>query len=124
MTIQGNRDVVDITSGTIKAGPLTPPNSGLTPYKVTPGGIYSLSYSSNISYNTNNGKQLFVNKCIVYNTTDSHPDGWFYILDTGSPLIIRISETGYYSNYLFAFVIDILSVDNSGIGTVTVTQIG
>jgi hypothetical protein len=120
MTIDPTQDVVDITLGTIVAGPLGS-SSGLTGYSVTAGGIYTLSYVSNIHYC---GESLLVNKCIVYNTTDDQPGGWFYLLDTGgTPTTIQIGATGTKNTMLYAFVIDITSQDNTGSGIVTVTQI-
>ncbi len=113
ITIDPTKDVVDISQGKFMA----PPQG----YQVTPGGIYQLSYVSNIHYC---GEQLLVNKVVVYNTTDNNPGGWFYMLDTGgTPLTIQIGTAGTQCNMLYAFVIDITSQDNTGTGTLTVTQI-
>ena len=107
------KDVVDIEQGRIMGE--------LKGYEVNPGGVYELSYVSDVHYH---GSALLVNKVVVYNTTDNNPDGWFYLLESGgTPQIIKIGERGTKHNMLYAFLVDITSRDNTGTGTLTVTQI-
>lgn len=121
MTIDSKQDVLDLVQGKIIAGPASPPAaSGFTGYPINPG-VYQLTYSSGVTYH---GSNLPVKKCIVYNTTDDQPGGWFYMVDDGaSPLTIVVSGKGTQAGYIWAFVVDITSGDNQGTGTVTVTPL-
>jgi hypothetical protein len=113
ITINPLKDVVDISQGKIVGT--------LKGYPVTPGGVYTLSYVSNIYYC---GTSLLVNKAVVYNTTDNNPGGWMYLVDSGaSAQTIQIGTAGTQCGMLYAFVVDITSQDNTGSGILTVTQI-
>lgn len=122
ITIDSTRDVLDLEQGVLVAGPSSPPaQSGFKGYPINPG-FYQVTYKSNVTYH---GSSLPVKKCIVYNTTDGQPGGWFYMVDDGaSPLIIQVDGKGTESGYIWAFVIDITSGDNQGTGTVTISPVG
>ncbi len=121
ITIDSKKDVLDLEQGKIMAGPASPPaGSGFKGYPITPG-TYQLTYNSGITYH---GSNLPVKKCIVYNTTDGQPGGWFYMVDDGaSPLTIVVDGKGTQANTIWAFIVDITSQDNNGTGTLTVTPI-
>ena len=118
MTIDPKKEVLDIDQGKLVAGNT---KSGFPGHPIK-AGTYQLTYKSNVTYR---GANLPVNKCIVYNTTDDQPGGWFYLLDEGaSPLTIVVSGKGRSADRIWAFVVDIKSQDNKGEGTVTVTPVG
>lgn len=121
MTIDSTKDVLDLEQGKLLAGPSSPPaTSGFKGYPISPG-TYQLTYKSGVTYS---GSNLPVKKCIVYNTTDDQPGGWFYMVDDGaSPLTIVVKNKGTEAGYIWAFVIDITSGDNQGTGTVTVDPV-
>ena len=115
MTIDSREDVLDLEQGRLIAGRAIP--SEFAGHPINPG-FYQLTYKSGITYC---GSNLPVKKCIVYNTTDGLPGGWFYLLDDGaSPLIIQVNGVGTQAGRIWAFVVDITSQDNSGKGFVTV----
>lgn len=121
MKIDSTQDVLDLEKGKIIAGPSSPPAAtGFQGYPIKPG-VYQLTYDSGVTYH---GSHLPVKKCIVYNTTDGLPGGWFYMLDDGaSPQTIVVNGQGTHAGHIWAFVVDITSGDNQGIGTVTVEPI-
>jgi len=122
ITINSKEDVLDLQKGKIIAGPssTSPGGSGFVGYPINPG-TYQLTYSSDVTYH---GSNLPVKKCIVYNTTDDQPGGWFYMVDDGaSPLTIVVNDKGTNAGYIWAFVVDITSQDNQGMGTVRVTPV-
>jgi hypothetical protein len=114
MTIDGLTNCYDITYGGFRNG--GSPASTL----VNPGGFYELSYTSDVKYHDGS---LPMNKVVVYNTTNSDPNGWFYVIDS-TPKMIRMGTNGTESNTLFAFLIDITGQDNTGTGTLSITQLG
>lgn len=115
ITIDPKKAVLDI-----HAGKLAVP---LTGYPITPNGVYELSYTSTIKYHNN---EYPVDKVVVYNTNNASK-GWFYTVDTSNdpsnPLIVRMGAYGTDSDKLYAFVIDVTAIDNTGTGVLTVKQI-
>lgn len=120
ITIDPKKDVLDLEKGKMMAGPSSPPaEKGFAGHPISPG-TYRLTYESDITYA---GSSLPVNKCIVYNTTNGQPDGWFYLVNQGSSQIIEVDGKGTQAGFIWSFVVDITSQDNQGTGTLTVTPV-
>jgi|GEM_PF-1839571 len=68
-------------------------------YGVEPG-EYKLSFTSDL---TSNGNPI--NHALIYNTTDSMPDGWFYVVGDGEEISIYVDEYGIDADSLFITVI-------------------
>ena len=113
ITVNPKTDALDISQGRLM--------SPLKGYPVTPGGVYKITFDSKIFYY---GSNLPMNKVVIYNTSDWDAYGWFYTVNAGgAPLTVQMGQSGTQCNMLYAFVIDITTGDNSGSGTLTVTQI-
>mgnify|MGYP000064515068 CR=1 FL=1 len=115
ITINPKTDVLDIHQGKLM--------TTLNGHHIHPNGVYEITYASTVKYHNN---EYPVDKVVIYNTNNASK-GWFYTVDTSNdssnPLIIRTGAYGTDHDKLYAFIVDVTSSDNTGTGTLTVTQI-
>jgi len=112
MTVDAAKDVLDIDAGGLKRV--------LVPHEVVTGAQYTVSVNSSVKYQ---GSLLNVSKVVIYNTTIDQSNGWFYVIEEDKPIVITIGELGYKSTFVYAFLIDIASQDNTGSAVVTFTPL-
>lgn len=107
------KDVLDIRKGKLM--------TDLKGHKVDPGMVYEVSLKSNANYGGDTVPPI--RKVVLYNTTDKNPNGWFYVIEEGSPAMIKIGGSGDSHDKVYLFFVDISSQDNSGEATVTLKPV-
>ncbi|WP_430412659.1 hypothetical protein [Kordia sp.] len=112
MTVNPLTDVLDITKGKLM--------TDLIPYDAVSGQEYAVSLTSKAKYHKN---ELPVNKVVIYNTTNTNPKGWFYVVEEGQSTVITIGKEGTENTKVYAFFIDITAQDNTGSATLTFTPV-
>lgn len=81
-------------------------------------GTYEVSVSSNL--NISSGEPDFdLEKVVVWAHTPGHPDGWYWVVEEGSPQTIMQSG----SLDIYAFLLDTDFGNNTGSATVTFSQL-
>jgi len=89
-------------------------------HRISPG-RWRVTLKTNIHYHYN---RIPVRKVIIYNTTDDQPFGWFYIVEEGKPITIKVSGKGVNANFVYAVLLDVLINDNTGKATLYFEKIG